>query len=75
MPPFDRELFGGRDRIDLEAATLFKLVEEIDRLSPGFGDLANVRAAFAIDGVVTADWSASLATASEVIMMPRVAGG
>ncbi len=75
MPPFDRELFDGRDRLDLDAATLFALVEEIDRIAPGFAELATVRAAFAIDGVVTADWSTSLADAHEVIMLPRVGGG
>jgi|GEM_PF-6324562 len=75
MPPFDSEFFGGRDRLDLEASNLFGLVDEIDDLAPGFAALADVRAAFAIDGVVTADWSASLIDASEVILFPRAGGG
>ena len=75
MPPFDRELFGGKDRLDLEAATLFGLVEKIDALAPGFADSAHARATFAIDGVVVPDWSASIAQASEVILLPRVSGG
>ena len=75
MPPFDKELFGGRDRLDLTARSLFGLVDEIEKISPGFAEFADVRAAFAIDGVVTADWSASLADANEVILLPRVAGG
>lgn len=75
MPPLDREFFGGRDRLDLEAGNLFGLVGELDRIAPGFADLADVRASMAIDGVVAPDWSASLADASEVIVLPRVAGG
>lgn len=74
MPPFDREFFAA-DRLDLDAANLFGMVEALDRLSPGFAAIADVRAAFAIDGVYTSDWSASLAGASEVIVLPRVGGG
>lgn len=75
MPPLDREFFGGKDRLDLEAGNLFGLVTELDKLAPGFGELADIRASMAIDGVVAPDWSASLADASEVIVLPRVAGG
>ncbi|PEQ11152.1 hypothetical protein B2G71_18610 [Novosphingobium sp. PC22D] len=74
MPPLDREFFGS-DRLDLEAANLFGMVEKLDELAPGFASVADVRAAFAIDGVVVHDWSASLADASEVIVLPRVGGG
>lgn len=75
MPPFDREYFGGKDRLDLQAATLFGLVGKLDELAPGFADLADVRASFAVDGVVQPDWSTPLAQAGEVIVLPRVAGG
>ena len=75
MPPFDREFFGGRDRLDLTADTLFGLVGKLDELAPGFAERAHVRAAFAIDGVYTPDWSRSLTEASEVVLLPRVAGG
>ena len=37
--------------------------------------IAEARAAFAIDGVFTPDWTRSLAEASEVILLARVAGG
>lgn len=75
MPPFDKDLFDGKDRLDLEAPTLFALVGEIDKLAPGFAETADMRATFAIDGVVTGDWSTSLADATEVILLPRVGGG
>ena len=75
MSPFDQEFFGGKDRLDLEARTLFGLLGKLDTLAPGFADLADLRVSFAVDGVVQPDWSVSLAQVSEVIVLPRVAGG
>lgn len=75
MPPFDREFFGGRDRLELEAPTLFALVGKLDEEARGFADIAEARAAFAIDGVYASDWTRSLADAAEVILLPRVSGG
>lgn len=75
MPPFDREFFGGRDRLDLDALTLFALVGKLDAEAPGFAEIAEARAAFAIDGVVTPDWTSSTANATEVILLQRVSGG
>lgn len=74
LPPFDREFFG-TDRLDLEASNLFGLVDKLDALGPGFAEIAAPRAAFAIDGVVTHDWGASLGDVAEVIVLPRVGGG
>jgi molybdopterin synthase sulfur carrier subunit len=74
MPPFDREFFDG-DRLELTAINLFDLVQKLDERAPGFAEIAPIRAAFAIDGVFTADWSLPLAGASEVILLPRVGGG
>jgi sulfur-carrier protein len=75
MPPFDQEFFGGTDRLELSAPTLFALVQALDGEAPGFAAIAEARAAFAIDGVYTPDWTRSLADAAEVILLPRVAGG
>ena len=75
MPPFDREFFGGTDRFELSAKTLFGVVNKLDEIGPGFADLADVRAAFAVDGEVQPDWSVSLESATEVIVMAKVAGG
>lgn len=75
MPPFDREFFGGRDRFELEARTLFGVLNQLEEIGPGFADLADVRAAFAVDGVVQPDWSTPLADAKEIVVLQRVAGG
>jgi molybdopterin converting factor small subunit len=75
MPPFDREFFGGRDRLELEAPTLLALVRKLGALAPSFEEIAEARAAFAIDGVFTPDWTRSTADAAEVILLPRVSGG
>lgn len=75
MPPFDREFFGGRDRLEMEAPTLLALVRELGALAPGFEEAAEARAAFAVDGVFTPDWTRSTADAAEVILLPRVSGG
>jgi len=75
MPPFDMEFFGGKNRLELDARTVIGLVNKMDEVGPGFADLADVRAAIAVDGVVQADWSASIAGAEEIIVMQRVAGG
>jgi sulfur-carrier protein len=75
MPPFDREFFGGTDRFEVTAKTLFGVVNRLDELGPGFADLADVRAAFAVDGVVQPDWSVPLADAKEVVVVQKIAGG
>ena len=75
MPPFDREFFGGTDRFEITARTLFGLVNRLDEIGPGFADLADVRAAFAVDGVVQPDWSLPLEGVQEVVVMQKVAGG
>jgi hypothetical protein len=75
MPPFDREFFGGSDRLELEAGNLFGLVRKLGEIAPGFADVAEIRAAFAVDGVFAPNWSNSIAGAKEVILLPRVAGG
>ncbi len=75
MPPFDREFFGGTDRFEITGRTLFGVVNRLEELGPGFADLADVRAAFAVDGVVQADWSVPLEGVQEVVVMQKVAGG
>ncbi|MCC6827120.1 MAG: MoaD/ThiS family protein [Novosphingobium sp.] len=75
LPPFDREFFGGADRLSIAAASLYDLIERLDDLAPGFADQAPARAAFAIDGVFTSDWTSPLADAAEVVVLPRVGGG
>ncbi|MCB2080837.1 MAG: hypothetical protein KDE55_24445 [Novosphingobium sp.] len=75
MPPFGNEFFGGKDRLDVDAKSLFGVARALDTIGSGFGDVAEVRAQFAIDGVVEPDWSTPVLDTSEVILLPRVGGG
>jgi molybdopterin converting factor small subunit len=75
MPPFGGEFFGGRAELEIEAASLFALVRLLDVQAPGFAEAADSRVAFAVDGTVTPDWSARLAPGTEVMVIPRIAGG
>ncbi len=75
MAPFADQFFGGAQVLEVEAGNLFGLIEALDKLGPGFGDNASIRVAFAVDGMMQADWSAPLAPGAEVMVLPRVAGG
>ena len=72
---FAAEFFAGRDSFELAADNLFALVRALDAIGPGFAHAAQERAAIAVDGAVMADWSASLAGAGEVLIVPKIAGG
>ncbi len=74
-PPLDTEFFGGSEELQVQAASIFELVRMLDELGPGFGDDPEVRFAFAVDGVITGDWSVRLAKSCEVIVLPRIGGG
>lgn len=56
-------------------ANLFELVAALDAMSPGFGDFIEERVALAVDGTVVLDWTTSLSDQSEVMLVPRIAGG
>jgi molybdopterin converting factor small subunit len=75
MPPFAGEFFGGKAEQEAEGANLFRLIEALDVLGPGFAEAAQTRAAFGVDGAVRADWSQALAADARVTVFPRVAGG
>ena len=75
LAPFAGQFFGGAEVLDVAAGNLFALVDALDRLGPGFGEDAALRAAFAVDGVMQTDWSAPLAPDALVMVFPRVAGG
>ena len=75
LEPFAGQFFGGAGVLDVAAGNLFALVEALDRLGPGFGEDAVLRAAFAVNGMMQTDWSAPLASDAQVMLFPRVAGG
>lgn len=75
MPPLSSEFFGGAESIEVDAGNVFELVVALDRRSPGFAEIADVRVAVAIDDVLTSDWTAKLSRNSDVLLVPRVGGG
>jgi hypothetical protein len=75
MSPLSSEFFGGAESIEIDAGSLFELVGALDRRNPGFADVADVRAAFAVDDVLTTDWATPLSRSSTVLLVPRVGGG
>ncbi len=75
IEPFPGRYFGGRGEFEIDAPNLFALVRALDAIGPGFAEAAGEDAAIAVDGVMRADWSASLEGAQEVLIVPRIAGG
>lgn len=73
--PFDNEFFAGKDAIEVDAGTLYGVVTKLAEIAPGFADIAEVRATFAVDGVVTPDWTTPVGPDCEVILISRVGGG
>ena len=75
LPPLDAEFFGGAGSMEVDAGNVFELVGALGRRSPGFAEAADVRAAIAVDDVLTADWTTPLSSTSNVLLVPRVGGG
>ena len=61
--------------IEVEAANLHQLATRLDRAFPGAGAVLANKAALAIDGTVTANWSTALTPDSEVMVVPKISGG
>ena len=75
LAPFDTEFFAGQETLDVPAGTIFELVRALDAIGPGFAQKAETRIAFAVDGALVTDWSSPLTAESEVLLVPRLAGG
>ena len=70
------ELFGGQEEVDVSGTSLFAVVRELDAAGPGFAERANNhKLAIAVDGVLSDDWSTVVGPNSEILVVPRVAGG
>lgn len=71
-----RALAGGEAECEIEAATVRGLVAALEARHPGLGDHVQRRMAIAIDGEIHQDaLGASLASAREVVLIPRIGGG
>ena len=76
LPPYPVQWFVGRDEIVVPAvASIFALVRALDTRAPGFAEMAERRAAVAVNGQAVADWSMRLTEADEVLFVPKIAGG
>lgn len=67
--------FGGRETIDVPGSTVFAVVRALDRLAPGFGEVARRRYVLAVDGMLATDWSTPVGPDAEVLVVVKVAGG
>ncbi len=69
-------LSGGRAELDVAARTFGQLVRELDARFPGLGRQVEDGMAIAIDGVIHQDaYGAAFDEASEVVLIPKIAGG
>ena len=59
----------------VDALSLYALVRAVDGQAPGFATFCETRAALAVDGVLASDWAQGLSEQSEVLVVPRIAGG
>lgn len=80
LPPLGADWFDGAGELAVAGANLFALVRALDeqareRGRAGFAKLAEDRLAFAVDGDLVEDWSVPLGPDSEVLIVPKIAGG
>ena len=71
-----RDLTGGLDSFEVQADSVRGLIAELERRYPGLGMLVSEKMAIAIDGEINQDaLGTSLDADSEVVLIPRIAGG
>jgi len=67
---------GGATVFDVEAATVRRLIAELDARYPGFGEYIDRRMAISIDGEIHQDaGQVPLTPRSEIYLFPRIGGG
>jgi sulfur-carrier protein len=71
-----RRFTGGLTELEVKATTFRRLVLELDQRFPGLGRQVEDGMAIAIDGTIYQDaYNAPLGEASEIYLIPRIAGG
>ncbi len=65
----------GQNALEIDAANVMQLVGELDRRFPGFGAFIEQRVSVVVDSVMTQNWTSALKPGSEVVLVPRIAGG
>ena len=67
---------GGRTDIEVEAATIHQLLSRLGQDHPKLKPLLDRGVAVAIDGqIYRDDWFRAIPPGSEVVILPRMAGG
>ena len=67
---------GGKTELEVAATTFRRLVLELDQRYPGLGKQVEDSMAIAIDGEIYQDaYSAPLQSGSEIVLIPKIAGG
>lgn len=71
-----RSFTGGVADLDIEAATVRRLINELDARFPGLGERLSSGTSVAIDGEIIADaWYEELADNAEVHFLETLSGG
>jgi len=71
-----RRFTGGKTELEVKATTFRRLVLELEQRFPGLGRQVEDGMAIAIDGTIYQDaYNAPLGEASEIYLIPRIAGG
>ncbi len=73
--PLRAEFSFGSNEFEVEASSLFELVRKLEATNPGAGEYIEAYVSIAVDGELVADWSTPLTAASEVMLVPHIAGG
>jgi molybdopterin converting factor small subunit len=67
---------GGRSQVEVEAATIHQLLARLEKDHPKLKPLIERGVAVAIDGeIYRDDWLRAIPPGSEVVLLPRMAGG
>jgi molybdopterin converting factor small subunit len=73
--PLNGEFPGGAREFEVEAGTVFELVRKLEAMSPGVAEFIETKVSIAVNGTLISDWSTALTAASEVMLVPHIAGG
>lgn len=74
--PASQQFTGGKTEVEVAATTFRRLVRELDERFPGLGTQVEEGMAVAIDGEIFQDaYGASFGEHSEVVLIPKIAGG
>lgn len=71
-----KEMTGGLGAFDVEAASVRRLIAELDARYPGLGAHVEANMAIAIDGEIHQDaLSTEIAPNAEIVLIPKLSGG